>query len=75
MILFNWKITKNFALDISCFYFCRHIKDGIDWISFEIDSSWFEGDHNPQFSIIFIILNFIIFEFNIYNKHHLVIKN
>lgn len=72
MIGFGIKITKNFALDLNLLYFFRNFSDGIDWFKFEINSDWFKGDHNPQFSMCLIILNLMLFDFQIYNIHHLL---
>jgi hypothetical protein len=66
----GFKLTKNFAFELSGLYFFRKFSDGINWIEFLIDSDFYEGDHNPQFGIKLIILNFIIFDFRVYNVNH-----
>lgn len=69
-MFFGFKITKNFAWELSLFHLIRKFLDGISWLNFQVESDWFEGDHNPQFEVILIILNVVIFEFRIYNVNH-----
>jgi len=70
MICFSKKITKFFALDLSLFHFIREFKDGITFFEFKVDLNLYASDHNPHFRIILIIVNFKIFEFEIYNTEH-----
>jgi hypothetical protein len=44
--------------------------DGLDMIEFHMQWDRYKADHNPRFHIILIILNFVIFEFEIYNVNH-----
>lgn len=74
MIVIGSKINKNFAWEWSGFHFYRGFDDGIDWINFSIESDFFEMDHNPQFTIRFVILNFILFDLCIHNIHHIKTK-
>lgn len=70
MICGGSKISKNYAWEYSFFHLIRGLSDGITWFNLSIDSSWYKGDHNPQFSIELILLNLMIFEFRIYNINH-----
>ena len=70
MIFFAKKITKNFAFEFSSFHKLRMFKDGISFCEFNINLDLYEDDHNPKFGIFLNILNFKIFEFNIYNVNH-----
>lgn len=74
MICFSRKLSEKYALELNLFHVLRSFSDGLDWFSFEIKSDWYKGDHNPQFGIQWIILNFEIFEFRIYNMHHVEIS-
>jgi hypothetical protein len=70
MISFNKSLSKKFALEMNMFYKIRSITDGFDFIDFNIVYDKYDGDHKPSFLINLILLNFVIFEFQIYNKHH-----
>lgn len=65
------KISKNFAFELEFLYFLTSFSDGIDWFEFHMVSSWCKVDHNPSHSIGLTILNFLIFDFRIYNIHHI----
>jgi hypothetical protein len=71
MIWFSIKITKNFSLDFSFFHLVRAFKDGITFFNFVVELDLYKGDHNPQFNICLIIINFKIFEIDFYNINHL----
>lgn len=70
MIFLNSKISKNFAFELNMFYKIRNYNDGITFINYEVNTDFYKGDHNPKFVINFEVLNFIIFEFKIYNVNH-----
>lgn len=70
MISFSKQIGKNYAIDIALFYLVRSFEDGITFYEFEVDLSWYKGDHNPKFEITWVFLNFMLFNLNIYNVHH-----
>ena len=71
MIWFSKKLSKKFALDISLLHSIRRFEDGISFIEFKINLDLFKGDHNPKLDIIFILLNFKVFEVEIYNEEHI----
>jgi len=66
----GFRISKNFAFEINFLTFIRDFKDGVNWISLNITSDWYKGDHNPQFGIHLVILNITIVEFRVYNVNH-----
>jgi hypothetical protein len=70
-MLIGSKIGKNFAWELDMLCRLRDFSDGIDWFHFTIESDWYEGDHKPSFNMMLVIMNFKIFEFGIYNIHHL----
>lgn len=70
MINFSSEIDNKYAVELSLFYKYRKFKDGIDFFHFEGSLDIYEGDHNPQFRIFIGLLNFTIFEFEIYNMFH-----
>ena len=68
------KLNKNYAWELSGFHFYRRFKEGIT-TSFLIEGDWYKGDHCPRFSIFLVLFNFTIFEFTIYNIHHVEENN
>jgi hypothetical protein len=70
MIYFSRKLSKKYAFDFSCFHKIRNFKDGITFGEFLLNLDLYKGDHKPQFRMILIILNFKIFEFEVYNVSH-----
>ena len=70
MFLFSWKLSKNYALEISGCHRIRDLKDGLDLTEFHVVWDRYKADHNPRFHVILVILNFVIFEFEIYNVNH-----
>ena len=70
--MFCWsrKISKNYAFDLSCFHLIRKLKDGLIGFEGKIDFDCYEGNHNPQLTIMLVILNFKLVEINIYNVNH-----
>jgi hypothetical protein len=70
MFCFSGKLSEDSAMELSGFHKIRAFSDGIDYFKFDMTSDWFVGDHNPQFGIVLTIMNFVIFEFRIYNVNH-----
>jgi len=64
------KLSKNFAWELGFLYKVRNFSDGVDLLRFTVESSWFKGDHNPQYGVQLMVLNHMIFEFKIYNVNH-----
>ena len=67
---FHSKIGKNYSWEFDILRMYRKFKDGISFFELNINWDKFVGDHNPQFTLIFILLNLKIFEFTIYNVWH-----
>lgn len=72
---FGFMIGKNYAIDLCFLHMYNSFRDGIDFIDFEINTSWCEADHSPQFTLFFAILNFAIIDIFFYNVHHIDEKN
>ena len=70
--MFHWslKLSKNYALDLSCLHIIRELNDGLTYFEAKINYDKYIGDHNPSITIILIILNLKIFEINTYNVNH-----
>ena len=62
---------SKYAIDLCFLYFYRSFKDGLQLIDFQCFLDYDkEIDHNPQFVLYLVILNFMIFDLCIYNIHH-----
>lgn len=70
MIFVSKLINKDYAWEISAFNMYRAFSDGISFVEFNVNWDRYEDDHSPGFSVIFVLLNFKVFEFNIYYIHH-----
>lgn len=68
MIYFSRRLSKKFVVDLSLFHKVREFKDGISFCDFLIGVDLYKGDHNPQFRVLLVLLNFKIIEFEIYNR-------
>lgn len=66
------KLTKNYSLDWNFFWKVRSFEDGIKFLTFDINLDLYESDHKPSFNIYLGILNYTIFEIEIYNVNHLL---
>jgi len=66
----GFKLSKNYAIDWNFFWPIRQFKEGITFFNFDINLDLYKGDHNPKFDITLLILNYIIFEIEIYNVNH-----
>ena len=64
------KIGDNYAWELETFYNYRSFADGIDFFIFDWSYDKYICDHNPKFNITLKILNFIIFDFTVYNIWH-----
>ena len=70
-MIFGFKISKNYAIDISLFTKIRQFADGIDFFELAKSIDWYKGDHKPSFRIGLIIFNIMIFELEAYNINHI----
>ena len=71
MLYWNGKVTKNYNWELDFFRFIRRFRDGITFFEFEINWDRYKDDHSPKFGVSLHVMNFTIFEFNIYaNLHH-----
>lgn len=65
-------VSKNYAIDLCGFYVIRKMQDGITFFDLNVNTDFYEADHNPKLNFSLIVLNFTIFELTIYNKNHIV---
>ena len=69
-MLFSRFISENYAIELDVFRMLRSFRDGLTAWQFEVDFSWYKGDHCPRFEVIWVLFNLKIFEFVICNIHH-----
>ena len=67
---FHGKIYENYGWELEFFNKYRNFSDGIEFLNLIVNWDKYESDHKPSFEIALKILNFIIFEFTIYNIWH-----
>ena len=70
MIWYGNDLNKTYAWEISGFHMFRTFKDGISFFEFNVNWDRYLSDHTPKLDIMLVILNYKIFEFNIYYKWH-----
>lgn len=68
---FHGMIDDNFGWELELFRRNRDSKDGFTTVDFKINFDKYEADHNPRFELSLVLLNFLIFDFSIYNVWHL----
>jgi hypothetical protein len=68
--VFSLKISKNYAVELSLLRKIRQFKDGISFFELITKLDLYRGDHNPRFEISLMVLNFMVFEFNLLNMNH-----
>ena len=49
----------------------RDWKDGISFFEFVMNLDRFVADHNPRFEVRLSLFNWTVFEFSVYNIHHM----
>lgn len=70
MIWIGTKINEDYAWEISALHSYRSFNDGISFFELNINWDKYLADHTPRFDLMLVILNFKIFEFNIYYMWH-----
>ena len=64
-----FKKNVELCTSLTLFKKIRRFRDGIS-NGFEARFDFYRGDHNPQLRVALTIMNFTIFEFEVYNRHH-----
>jgi hypothetical protein len=70
MIWWGTRINDNYGWELSAFHMLREFSDGLTFFEFTCNWDRFLGDHSPRFDMMLVILNFKVFEFNIYYLWH-----
>jgi len=63
----TFMLSENYAFELSILHNIRAFKDGVSFFELTCTLDLYEADHNPKFSIMWVLMNFKIFEINI---HH-----
>jgi hypothetical protein len=71
MFLLHGKIGRDYGWEFSAFHRIRDFKEGTSFFELNVSFDKYKCDHNPKFETIFILFNFKIFEFTIYNLWHI----
>jgi hypothetical protein len=71
-MIFWWsgKINKDYGWEFCGGHFYRCLEDGLDVFNFQFIWDRYLTDHSPRLQVMLVILNYKIFEFNIYYLHH-----
>jgi hypothetical protein len=72
MFGFSIKLSKKFSLDVSFFHVIRQFKDGITFFDLVCNLDLYKGDHNPKSQFMLVLLNFKVFEIEIYCIDHVL---
>lgn len=68
MINFCTKLSKTHWFALTLFHKVRDFSDGWTFVDFETTLDLYEWEHNPQFRIHLMLLNYTVFELEIYNS-------
>lgn len=66
----SFLINKNYGFEFAFFNKIREFSDGVSVLKFDVNWDRYIADHSPCFEVNLMLLNWIIFELNIYNIHH-----
>ena len=66
MINFCTKISKTYYFALTLLHKVRDFSDGITFAEFEAALDLYEWEHNPKFYIRLMLLNYTIFETEVY---------
>lgn len=71
MIHFDGKLENSrFAWELCMFHKFRELSDGLSTVEFKINYDKYVGDHTPRFEIFFVLFNYVIVDFSVYNIYH-----
>lgn len=63
-------INEDYAMELTLLHRYRDLADGLSVVEFDCNFDWYHGDHCPKFDLSLRLFNWTVFEFNIYNRHH-----
>jgi len=70
MLMFDTPLGKNYAFEIAIIHTVRSLSDGLTVLDCKLNADWYRGDHSPRFEFELMVLNVMILEVRIYNRHH-----
>ncbi len=65
----DFKISKNYAVEIQLLSFPRSLRDGLTFLDAKLDLDLYKGDHKPSFQVELTVLNCYNM-FQVYNVNH-----
>jgi hypothetical protein len=68
MIVCCTKISKTHFFALTLFHKLRDFSDGWTFINFETRLDLYKHEHNPQFRMHLVVLNYTVFELEIYKS-------
>lgn len=67
----GWKLSENYALDVSVLDRVRAFSDGIDFVELTSSLHLYPEDHHPRLEFRFGLCNWCLLGIEVYNVHHL----
>jgi hypothetical protein len=64
------KISGDYGCEVTIFHRLRETSDGVIFFDGKINWDRYLADHSPRFEIHLVMLNYTIFEINVYYLHH-----
>ncbi len=64
------KLTNNYGFELTVLDRIRKAEDGVSFIEFKVNWDRYLSDHSPSFQAYILLINYIVFEVNIYYLHH-----
>lgn len=66
----GWKLTENYAVDLTVLDRVREYRDGIDFIEVVSALHLYRGDHNPRWECRIGLWNWTLVGIEVYNVNH-----
>lgn len=67
----GWKLSENYALDVSVLDRVRAFRDGVDFVELTSSLHLYPEDHHPRWEFVFGVCNLCILRVEVYNVNHL----
>jgi hypothetical protein len=69
-IHFDGALDEKYAFEVVLLHPIRALSDGLTVWDCKLNADWYRGDHCPRFEFELIILNVMVVEMRVYNRHH-----
>jgi hypothetical protein len=67
----GWKLSENYALDVSVLDRVRAFSDGVDFVELSSSLHLYPEDHHPRLEFRLGLFNVCLLGIEVYNVHHL----